>query len=56
MISIKESLEIPLDYIQAGMIMQIFSNSSEKNNLLEESEADRFNEARFQVFEGKYFF
>jgi len=53
MISVKDSLQIPLDYIQAGMIMQVFSNPSDKNNLLEESDAVRFNEARFQVFEGK---
>ena len=51
MISIKESLEVPLDYIHSGMIMRIFSNSSEKNNLLEESEHERYNEAKYQVFE-----
>ncbi len=53
MIFIKDSLEIPLDYIQTGMIMHIFSNSSGKNNLLEESEHERFNESKYQVLEGK---
>jgi len=53
MISIKESLEIPLDYIHSRMIMRIFSNSSEKNNLLEESDHERYNEAKYQVFEGR---
>jgi len=53
MINIKDSLNIPLDHLKEGMVMVIYSNSSHTNNFIEELDAERYNESRYQVFEGR---
>jgi predicted component of viral defense system (DUF524 family) len=53
MITIKDSLVIPLDHLNPYMVMEIYSNSSDKNILLTESDSKVYNEAEYQVFEGK---
>jgi len=53
MIEVKEKLEIPLDHINAQMKMIIYPNMKGENLLLIEDDYKRYNEAKFQVFEGK---
>jgi len=53
MINVKDSLSIPLDHLSEGMVMVIYSNSSHTNNFIEELDAERYNESRYQVFEGR---
>ena len=53
MINVKDSLTIPLDHLNEGMVMVIYSNSSHTNNFIEELDAERYNESRYQVFEGR---
>lgn len=53
MINVKDSLSIPLDHLNEGMVMVIYSNSSLTNNFIEELDAERYNESRYQVFEGR---
>jgi predicted component of viral defense system (DUF524 family) len=53
MINVKDSLTIPLDHLNDGMVMVIYSNSSHTNNFIEELDAERYNESRYQVFEGR---
>ena len=53
MIQVKEKLEIPLDHINAQMKMIIYPNMKGENLLLIEDDYKRYNEAKFQVFEGK---
>jgi len=53
MIEVKEKLEIPLDHINDQMKMIIYPNMKGENLLLIEDDYKRYNEAKFQVFEGK---
>ena len=53
MIDVKEKLEIPLDHINTHMRMIIHPNMKGENLLFVESDHRKYNEAQFQVFEGK---
>lgn len=53
MIDIREKLEIPLDNLESQMKMIIYPNMKGRNLLFVEDDHKKYNESRFQVFEGK---
>ena len=53
MIEIKDFIEIPLDHICPQMCLKIHAYSKGENLMLIENEFERYNEAKYQFFEGK---
>jgi len=53
MIEFREQLELPLDHMNAHMKMIIYPNMKGENLLFIEEDYLKYNEAKFQVFEGK---